>query len=74
MECLEAQGGNPPTWMITMMLLEFGGLGVWLGAIICGIVGVCRPRRRAWAVAALIIAGFAAVFLCCGGLLGTGVA
>ena len=72
-EYLEAQGGNPPTWIITMMLLEFGGLATWLGTIICGIVGVCRPRRRPWAVAALVIAGFSTVFLCCGGLLGAGV-
>ncbi len=64
-------GGNVPPWMLaSSMLMVMGGL-FWLAAVVCGIVAVTRPYRRAMAISALVTAAVLPVFMCCGGLLGT---
>jgi len=54
---LTSYKGVYPSWLMAAGLLQMAALGSCLGAIICGIFGVRRPRRRGFAVAALVICG-----------------
>ena len=59
--------GQFPAWVMALSVLPLCAGLSWIGAIVCGIVAVRRPQRRRLAIAALLIAGFAPVLLCCGG-------
>jgi len=67
-EYAAAHGGVLPPWLMAMSLLSLTAGVVWVAALVCGIVAVCRPVDRSWAVAALVITGIAPLFFCCGGV------
>lgn len=55
---------TPPVWMVVVMLLMLLSAAGWLTAVICGVMGLGRRRRRGLAVAALSIAGAQTVLAC----------
>lgn len=67
-EYAASRGGMPPTWMMAMSLLSVTAALVWVAALVCGIVGVCRTTNRSWAIAALVVTGLTPLLFCCGGL------
>jgi hypothetical protein len=67
-EYTASRGGMPPGWMMAMSLLSLTGVVMWVAALVCGIVGVCRPSNRSWAIAALVITAFTPLLFCCGGI------
>ena len=66
-EYLESQQGQVPGWVMALSVLPLGAGLAWTAALVCAIIALRRPQRRGLAVAALLIAGFVPVFLCCGG-------
>ena len=68
-EYVDQQGGRVPGWMVAMAVLPLSAVLVWIATLVCGMVGVRRAPRRAWALAALVIAGMVSVFFCCGGVI-----
>jgi hypothetical protein len=68
MQYLQKQGGAAPGWLITVGLIEMGVMAAWTATVILGVIGVLRPYRRAFAVAALVISGFVCFLLCFGAL------
>jgi len=66
-EYLESQQGQVPGWVMALSVLPLGAGLAWTAALVCAIIALRRPQRRGFAVAALVIAGFVPVFLCCGG-------
>ncbi len=63
---LEACGGTVPTWLWLSMGLQFAAMGACLAALICGVIGVRRPRNRGLAVTALAISGGFVLVSCSG--------
>jgi len=68
MQYLQKEGGATPDWLITVGLIEMGVMATWTAAVILGVIGVFRPYRRGFAVAALVISGFVCFLLCFGAL------
>ena len=68
MQYLQKQGGAAPGWLITVGLIEMGVMAAWTATVILGVIGVLRPYRRAFAVAALVISGLVCFLLCFGAL------
>ncbi len=66
-ELLETHGGIP-AWLIVMSVLEAVAGVAWIAAVVCGIFGVRRFQRRAFAVTTLVICGGVLVLLCAGSL------
>ncbi len=62
-----ASGPAAEAWMAMSLLAQCAAL-IWVAALVCGLISVCRPVRRGWAVAALVITGIIPVLFCCGGL------
>jgi len=62
-EYVNARGGVLPAWMIVLGMVHLGALVIYLAAIVCALLGLRRPQRRPFAVAALVISGGIAVFL-----------
>ena len=73
-EYLSRRGGIPPAWMILSAMLEFCGAGVWIATVVCGLLALRRPQRRALAGIALAIAGLFVILFCCGSLGSLGIA
>jgi hypothetical protein len=71
-EVLEAQNryvaaqGGVPRWMVATQLMGLLMLGGWVGALVCGIIGVRRAARRGMAVTALLISSVVAMVICAG--------
>ncbi len=63
---LNARGGVMPGWMIGLTLIGVAMMGVWIAAVVCGIIGVLRPVRRRFAITALVICGGFVVQACFG--------
>ncbi len=55
------------SWMVVSFMGIFGSGTAGLAAIVCGVIGVRRIRRRGLAIAALVLSGLV-LFLFCGGL------
>lgn len=66
MEYLQKQGGPTPGWIVTIGLIEVGLMAAWIATAILGVIGLLKPYRRAFAVAALVVSGFVCVLLCFG--------
>lgn len=64
--------GGLPEWMVGALVCEVSAGLAWVGAIVCGVIGVRRVRRRQLAVFALVITALVPIFFCCGGLVGAG--
>lgn len=69
-EYIDARGGVMPGWMMNLFSLGVAMMGVWLAALVCGIIGVLRPKRRRFAVIALAICGGFVLQACMGILFG----
>lgn len=65
-EFLKARGGVP-SWMVAYVVLELGGVPIWIAIIVCGLIAIRRQQRRGFAMAALVMAGVIPVVICCGG-------
>lgn len=44
------------SWVITSGLVTLGGMVLWGVGVVCGLIGVTRPARRGFAIAALVLA------------------
>ncbi len=56
-EYMDAHGGAIPGWLLLLLLLQLMGGVSCLAALVCAIVAVRRPQRRATAMTALFISG-----------------
>lgn len=64
---LEEYGGIPP-WMLALGAFEVTAGLAWLGAVVCGIVGVTGRRpRKGTAITVLVLSCVMPVVACCGG-------
>ena len=74
-ESLEAQtaffDSHPDalSWLIPAMILVIASGLTAVASVVCGVVGMRRPRRRRLAAAALAISGLIPIFFCCGGMI-----
>ncbi len=68
-EFLQDMGGLPE-WMVGAFVCEVSAGLAWVGAMVCGVIGLRRVRRRQLAVFALVITALVPIFFCCGGLVG----
>jgi uncharacterized membrane protein YjjB (DUF3815 family) len=62
--------GGLPGWMVGAFVFQVSAIVAWVAAIVCGVIGVRRVRRRQLAVFALLITALVPIFFCCGGLIG----
>lgn len=62
----DAHGGTFPSWFLAFYLLIPGIGACWVAALVCGIFGVRFPRRRSFAIAALMMVGSVPILACCG--------
>jgi hypothetical protein len=63
-EMLDFYGGNIPSWLVAAGLLWLFSLGIWLAALICSLIALRGPHRRAWAAAGLILWGVYPLLFC----------
>jgi hypothetical protein len=69
---IDAHGGKLPGWYVAAIILQTVSGLTWIAAIVCGVIGVRRVRRRGLAVTSLVVAGGMTLYVCCGGLVGLG--
>lgn len=66
---MAAHGGMPPGWLWGLGTSELAGGLLWLGAVVCGVIGSFRVHRRGLAIGALVLCGLLLLFVCGGWLL-----
>lgn len=64
--------GEMPGWLMTASFLMVVAFALWVGTLVCAIIGVRRPYRRGYAVAALGIVALSPCFMCGGSIVGLG--
>ncbi len=62
----QSRGGDLPTWMFMLGMIQMVTLATSVAAIVCGIIGLRHARRRRMAVAALAICGGVTIYFCAG--------
>jgi hypothetical protein len=55
---------NPPGWMLAVSMLWLFGIGLWLGGLVCSILGMRHVHRRILAILGLVLSATYALFLC----------
>ncbi len=68
-EFANERGGEFPGWFMAAGLISMTAIGTWMAALVCGLIAIRRPRRRSFAVAALMICGLYLAVNCAGGLM-----
>ncbi len=48
---------NPPGWFIGTLLLLMVSLGLWVGGIVCSLIGLRLPQRRSLAITGMVLCG-----------------
>lgn len=62
----EEYGGRPPGWMLALSALMFGGLALWVAALVCSIIALRGSTRRGMALACLLTCAIWPLLSCCG--------
>ena len=63
---LDYYDGEIPGWLMASSFLMMVALALWVGTLVCAIIGVLRPYRRGYAVFALGVVALSPCFLCGG--------
>lgn len=48
-------------WIVKASFAAMGGIVAWIGAVVCGLIGISRPVRRGSAIAGLVVAAIPVV-------------
>lgn len=69
---LDYYDGELPGWLMATSLLMMLAFALWVGTLVCAIIGVRRPYRRRYAVFAFGIVALSPCFMCGGMVVGLG--
>ena len=69
---LDYYDGELPGWLMAASFLMMVAFALWVGTLVCAIIGVRRPYRRGYAVFALGVVVLSPCFMCGGMIVGLG--